>query len=55
MPAVIPIPGATTVARVTENSRPVELDDSDLDEINATLESFQAAGRRYPEGTPTET
>ena len=55
MPTIIPIPGATTVARVEENSKVVELTDSDMDEIDAILTKFEPAGERYPEGVPTHT
>ena len=55
MPTIIPIPGSTTVSRVQENSKAVELGEDELNEINETLEAFEIAGARYPEGIPTET
>ncbi|KAL4991866.1 NADP-dependent oxidoreductase domain-containing protein [Aspergillus falconensis] len=55
MPTIIPIPGATTVARVEENSKLVELSDSEMEEIDAILAKFEPVGERYPEGVPTHT
>jgi pyridoxine 4-dehydrogenase len=54
MPLVIPIPGSTTVDRVTENSKVVELSQEDLQEIDKVLADFEIKGRRYPAGIPTE-
>lgn len=45
---VIPIPGASTVARVEENCTVVELTDEELKEINAAVDSFEVKGDRYP-------
>lgn len=55
MPTIIPIPGATKPSRVQENSKPVELSDADLKELEAALEGFTIAGTRYPAFVPTET
>ncbi|RDW61127.1 aldo/keto reductase family protein [Aspergillus mulundensis] len=55
MPTIIPIPGATTVERVEENSKVVELTDAEMDEIDAILARFETAGERYPAGIPTHT
>jgi len=55
MPTIIPIPGATTAARVEENARQVELSDEEMAEIDATLAKFEVAGGRYPEGAATNT
>lgn len=54
MPLIIPIPGATTEERVTENSKIVELTTAELDEIDATLAKFEVRGGRYPKGAPIE-
>jgi pyridoxine 4-dehydrogenase len=55
MPTIIPIPGATTTARVKENSVIVDLTDEEMANIDATLAKFQVKGERYPEGVPTNT
>jgi len=55
MPAIIPIPGATTTARVDENSQIVELTDDEMCELDATLAKFTPAGGRYPAGAPVNT
>jgi pyridoxine 4-dehydrogenase len=54
MPLIIPIPGATTVARVKENSKVVDLSEQDLKEIDETLAQFEVKGTRYPAGHPIE-
>jgi pyridoxine 4-dehydrogenase len=46
-PEIIPIPGATTEARVLENSRVITLSSSELAEIDVILKSFTVAGDRY--------
>lgn len=48
MPVIIPIPGATTKERVTENMKDVKLDKADMDEINEILEKTEVHGARYP-------
>ena len=55
MPVIIPIPGATTVERVNENSKHVRLSVAELDEIDATLAKFEIRGARYPASIPMET
>ena len=55
MPVIIPIPGASTVERVNENSAEVNLSDEDLAEIEAILATFETSGERYPVGSPTNT
>lgn len=55
MPVIIPIPGATTAARVEENARHVELTDDEMAEIDATLAKFEVAGDRYPAGSHINT
>jgi pyridoxine 4-dehydrogenase len=47
MPEVIPIPGATTVDRIKENSVEVELTDEELKEIDTVLASSEVIGDRY--------
>ena len=49
MPRFVPIPGATTVARVEENTKIVELTAQEEAEIDKILKSFVVAGHRYPE------
>ncbi|KAI0018428.1 pyridoxal reductase [Xylariomycetidae sp. FL0641] len=55
LPTIIPIPGATTAARVEENARYVELTDEDLAAIDATIKKFKPVGERYPPGVAFET
>lgn len=49
MPTIIPIPGATTAARVEENMSIICLSSSELREIGKVLGSFKVSGHRYPE------
>lgn len=46
-PVIIPIPGTTTVARLHENLKDVDLGDKDLKEIDSILASFNPVGDRY--------
>lgn len=46
-PEIVPIPGATTEARVTENSKEVLLSGEDLTAIEGILKSFPVVGERY--------
>ena len=55
MPIIIPIPGATTAARVEENSKLIDLTDEEMAQIDATLAKFTPAGKRYPDAVPTNT
>ena len=55
MPVIIPIPGATTAARVQENSVVIDLTEEELNEIDATLAKFEVSGARYPDHIPMET
>lgn len=55
MPTIIPIPGSTTVDRVTENAKLVDLTDQEMADIDATLAKFEVAGSRYGEGHPVNT
>ncbi|RAL12317.1 aldo/keto reductase family protein [Aspergillus homomorphus CBS 101889] len=55
MPTIIPIPGATTVERVEENSKLVDLSDEEMAQLDATLAKFTPAGERYPAHVPVHT
>lgn len=55
MPTIIPIPGATTVARVEENSKQIDITDEEMAQIDAILTKFTPAGERYPPAIPTNT
>ncbi|KAF2856062.1 aldo/keto reductase-like protein [Plenodomus tracheiphilus IPT5] len=48
MPIMIPIPGATTSARIEENMRPAKLNDEDVKTLNDILKKFAPVGGRYP-------
>ncbi|KAF7951102.1 uncharacterized protein EAE97_002653 [Botrytis byssoidea] len=48
-PEIIPIPGATTIDRVAENSKEVSLTADDLAELDLITKRFPASGHRYPE------
>ncbi|KAL5337508.1 NADP-dependent oxidoreductase domain-containing protein [Aspergillus crustosus] len=52
LPTFIPIPGATTPARVEENSKVVELTEEEMVEIEGILAKFTTAGVRYPAHIP---
>jgi pyridoxine 4-dehydrogenase len=54
MPTFIPIPGATTEARVRENGVQVKLTEGDLDDIQHVLDKFEVVGDRYPTGWLTD-
>ncbi|KAM5341290.1 hypothetical protein ACJ41O_014321 [Fusarium nematophilum] len=51
---VIPIPGATTVARMEENSKVIELEDEDMNAVNDLIGNFEVSGTRYPSAVPVE-
>jgi pyridoxine 4-dehydrogenase len=55
LPLVIPIPGATTIARVEENSKVVELTEEDMQSLTSLAKNFETAGARYPSHVPTNT
>lgn len=55
MPTIIPIPGATTVDRVEENSKLVDITDEEMVEIDTILAKFTPAGERWPAGVETGT
>ncbi|KAF7895275.1 hypothetical protein EAF00_007089 [Botryotinia globosa] len=48
-PEIIPIPGATTIDRVAENSKHVSLTADDLAELDLIIKRFPVSGHRYPE------
>lgn len=50
MPTIIPIPGATTSARIEENMKPVKLSDEDFGSLNEILKTFAPIGGRYAKG-----
>jgi pyridoxine 4-dehydrogenase len=47
-PTIIPIPGATTEARVKENTKDISLTQTELMELNSILSKFSVVGDRYP-------
>ncbi|KAG6989782.1 pyridoxal reductase [Physcia stellaris] len=55
MPTIIPIPGATTVGRVEENSKLIDIEDEEMAQIDAILAKFTPAGERYPAAVATNT
>lgn len=48
MPTIIPIPGATTSARIEENMKPAKLSDEDMKTLDDILKKFAPIGARYP-------
>ncbi|KAF7928367.1 uncharacterized protein EAE98_002170 [Botrytis deweyae] len=48
-PEIIPIPGATTVDRIAENSKAISLSADDLAELDLITKQFPVSGARYPE------
>ncbi|KAF7868639.1 hypothetical protein EAF04_005170 [Stromatinia cepivora] len=46
-PEIIPIPGATTINRIEENSKEVSLSVDDLEELESILKKFPSSGPRY--------
>lgn len=54
LPAIIPIPGSTTISRVEENSKVVEVTEADLAAIEETLKKLPVSGGRYPGFIPIE-
>jgi len=49
MPLIIPLPGATSVPRVVENSKKVLLSSEEMDAIDKILAKFPVQGHRWPE------
>ncbi|KAH7409832.1 NADP-dependent oxidoreductase domain-containing protein [Phaeosphaeria sp. MPI-PUGE-AT-0046c] len=47
MPTVIPIPGATTSARIEENMKPAKLSEEDFKSLGDILKTFAPIGGRY--------
>lgn len=47
MPTIIPIPGSTTEARVKENSIPVALSDTEVEELESIRKGLDVHGGRY--------
>jgi len=47
MPTIIPIPGATTSARVEENVKPAKLGEEDMQALAEILKKFPVLGGRY--------
>lgn len=47
MPEIIPIPGSTTVARVEENSKLIDITDEEMAQLDEILAKFEVAGSRY--------
>jgi pyridoxine 4-dehydrogenase len=43
----VPIPGATTSARVEENMKPAKLDEADMKKLEDILNNFTVKGERY--------
>ncbi|KAL3458059.1 NADP-dependent oxidoreductase domain-containing protein [Aspergillus heterothallicus] len=52
---IVPIPGASTAARVEENGKLVEVSDEELLQIDGILKTFSPAGDRYPGAIRTNT
>ncbi|KAF5023297.1 hypothetical protein F66182_4605 [Fusarium sp. NRRL 66182] len=55
LPTIIPIPGATTSARVQENSESVTLSEEEMTTLGDLVDNFEVYGDRYPESMPKET
>ena len=55
MPTIIPIPGATTLDRVEENSKLLDITDEEMAEIDTILAKFTPAGERAPPIIETDT
>ncbi len=47
LPLIVAIPGATTAARVDENSVLVDISDEEMTEIDLTIAKFEVKGARY--------
>ncbi|KAK5990569.1 Pyridoxal reductase [Cladobotryum mycophilum] len=55
LPAIIPIPGATTVARVEENSKLIKLTAEEMKKLDDLAANFETVGARYPAHVPINT
>ncbi|RDA85950.1 hypothetical protein CP532_0824 [Ophiocordyceps camponoti-leonardi (nom. inval.)] len=54
-PSIVPIPGATTVARVQENAKLINLSKEELAKLDKVVDEFETKGERYPSSVPTNT
>lgn len=54
MPTIIPTPGATTTARVEENTQYFPLSEEEMETLEDIAYAFEVSGGRYPEGVPME-
>lgn len=54
-PAVVPVPGSTTVHRVEENGKVIKLSEAEVEEVTALVDNFETAGNRYPDYVPINT
>jgi pyridoxine 4-dehydrogenase len=48
-PQIVPIPGASSVARVRENFKSITLTDKEFDDLDSFVRSFKVSGDRYNE------
>lgn len=55
LPLVVPIPGSSTLARVSENAKVVEFTKEEMDSLTNIVTSFETAGGRYPPHAPVNT
>lgn len=55
LPAVIPIPGTTSIARLQENTAEVSLSEDEFASLSTMANDFETAGDRYPAMFPTNT
>ncbi|KAI1438409.1 aldo/keto reductase [Xylaria sp. CBS 124048] len=55
MPAIIPIPGASSIGHVRDNAKEVDLTDEEMVAIDDVLADFEPVGRRYPDHVPIDT
>lgn len=47
VPQIIPIPGATTEARIAENSKEIFLTEEEMKNLEEILSKFEVQGERY--------
>jgi pyridoxine 4-dehydrogenase len=47
LPQILPIPGATTTERITENMEPAQLSEDDMAALADILKRFPVKGERY--------
>lgn len=48
MPKIVPIPGTTTVERVRENAKVVDVGEREMRRIHEVVMGFEVVGDRYP-------